>query len=487
MDTASLLDPDQWAELTFGQTPLRDRRRTRRAVQAAGAMVRDPAASLPQQQHTWKTVKAVYRLLSEPDVTFAALMQPHWQQTRAALESPAVVLLVQDTTELDFSAHPATTGLGQIGNGKGRGILLQTVLAVLPETRTVLGCLAQQSFLRVPAPPREQRYQRRHRAHRETDIWLRMVEQVGPLPAGTGCLVHVGDRGADMLPLFRQCLMTQTHFVIRAAQNRRVLVGAVGPMAPTTTGAEPALAKNPQHSQDTDATAIDHLLDYVRTWPSQAQRPFEVPASHGRRPRQAALHLSFGPVTLLPPWNDPRGSNTPLALWAIRVWETHPPAGEEPLEWILLTSLETQTCAHAWQRVDWYRCRWIVEDYHQCLKTGCRIEVRQLHTAARCIRLLGLLSPMAVRLVQLRDLAQRAPDLAATACVAPSAVALVAAWAAVPPQSLTVAAFWLAVARLGGYLARTRDGPPGWRSLWRGWLYVQTLLEGAHLATHLRL
>jgi Transposase DNA-binding len=313
MDTATLLDPDQWAEQTFGAVHLRDGRRAQRAVNAAGAMVRDPAASLPQQQHTWKAVKVLYRWLNEPDVTFAALLHPHWEQTCAALSGHAVALLVQDTTELDFSSHGAMTGLGQ------------TVLAVLPETRAVVGCLAQRPVVRVPAPPRERRYQRRHRAERETDIWLRMVEQVGP-PTSPGILVHVGDRGADMLPLFRQCRWTQTHFVVRAAQNRR--------------------GKAVDAEEPIEGEAV-HLLDQVRSWPSQTQRPFDVPASRGRRSRQALLQLSFGPVTLLPPWNDPPGSNDPLPVWAVRVWETHPPADEEAIEGSLLTSLETQTCVHA--------------------------------------------------------------------------------------------------------------------------------------------
>src|SRR5260221_6632783 len=221
MDTAVLLKPEQWAERTFGQVQVRDLRRTRRAVKAACEMVRDPAASLPKQHHTWKAVKALYRLLKAPDVTFEALMGPHWQQTRADLASKAIVLLVQDTTELDLSSHVAMTGLGPIGNGKGRGLLVQTVVAVLPETRAVLGCLAQHPVVRVPAPPQEPRYQRRHRDQRETDIWMQMVEQVGP-PASTGLLVHVVDRGADMLAFFRRCRLTQTPFVVRAAQNRLV-------------------------------------------------------------------------------------------------------------------------------------------------------------------------------------------------------------------------------------------------------------------------
>ncbi len=459
METTHLLDPDQWAEQTFGQARLGDRRRTRRAVQAACAMVRDPAASLPQQHQTWKDLKAVYRLLDEPDVTFEALMQPHWQQTRVCLHAEAVVLLVQDTTEIDLSTHATMSGLGQIGNAKGRGFLLQTVLAVSPEPQAVLGCLAQRPFLRVPAPKSEQRYQRRHREHRETDVWMQLVEQIG-LPACAGLLVHGGDRGADMLPCFRRCLATQTHFLVRAAQNRRIQAGE---------------------------QAIGHLLYQVRTWPSQGQRPFEVPASHGRQARQTTLQISFGPATLLPPWNDPRGSNTPLPVWVVRVWEPEPAASEEALEWILLTSLETATCEHAWQRVNGYRCRWIVEEYHQCLKTGCRLEERSLRTIERLIRLLGLLSPIAVRLLPLRDLARQAPESPAVQQVEPAAVTRIAASLSLPPEQVTVARFWQEVARLGGHLGRRRDGPPGWKTLWKGWLHVQIMLEGVHLAAHLRL
>jgi hypothetical protein len=182
--------------------------------------------------------------------------------------------------------------------------------------------MAQRPFIRTPAPPKAQRYQRRHRERRETDVWKELVEEVGT-PASTGLLVHVGDRGADMLPFFRGGLSTHPHFVVRAAQNRRVR---------------------------TAEDEIGHLLDQVRAWPSQDQHSFEVPARHGQPTRQTMLQLSFGPATVLPPWNDPRGSTDPLPVWMVRVWETEPPAGTEALEWILVTSLHTQTCEQAWQR-----------------------------------------------------------------------------------------------------------------------------------------
>ena len=128
-----------------------------------------------------------------------------------------------------------------------------------------------------------------------------------------------------------------------------------------------------------------------------------------------------------------------------------------------------------------------VKSTTQFLKTGCPIEARQVQTADRFMSLLGLVSPMAVRLVQLRYLARLVPETAALQHLEPAAVTLVAARAALSPEELTVARFWREVACLSGDLARTRDGPPGWKTLWKGWLYLQTLLEGVQLAAHLHL
>jgi hypothetical protein len=140
------------------------------------------------------------------------------------------------------------------------------------------------------------------------------------------------------------------------------------------------------------------------------------------------------------------------------------------------------TLAKAYERIEWYTCRWLVEDYHQCLKTGCAIEKRQLQEGERLLRLLGFLAPVAARLLQLREIARLTPKRLAIAEMPKELVKLVAVLADVPPDSLTVGDFWRHVARFGGYLGRRGDGPPGWKTLWRGWLYVQTLIEGVHLA-----
>src|SRR5439155_25841484 len=128
-------------------------------------------------------------------------------------------------------------------------------------------------------------------------------------------------------------------------------------------------------------------------FPSQASRVLELPARHGHQKRSAQLQLAFGQMTLLPPRHEPRAGKEPLTVWVIRVWEEEAPEGEEPLEWVLLTSVPTTTLEQAWERVDWYRHRWLVEDYHQCLKSGCRIEERQGPPVDGLMRRLGSVVP----------------------------------------------------------------------------------------------
>ncbi len=293
MNIQETLDPKGWAEHTFGRVQLHDMRRTRRAVQAASKLAENPWRSLPAQMQTWKESKALYRLLDEPDVSFEALIAPHVQQTREQATSSPVVLLVQDTTDIDLSHRRKISGVGQIGNERGRGFFVQTVLAAHPESREVLGCMAQEPFVRIPAPEGEQRHERLKREKRETDVWIRQVQHMGaPDPGSTW--VHVGDRGADMFPFFQACQASQTHFLVRAAQNRRIEEGE-------------------EH--------LKYALDGARARPCQESRPLEVPARHGHQARSTHVQLAFGHMTLLPPRHEPRASKEPLTVWVIRVWE----------------------------------------------------------------------------------------------------------------------------------------------------------------------
>jgi hypothetical protein len=475
MNPSTLLSAHEWAVETFGSVCVGDHRRTERVIEMGEAIAHDPAASLPAQMQSQAALHAAYRFLEMPDVSHEQLIRPHVQQTREAMCQQERVLLIQDTTEVDYQHHPTTTGLGPIGNGTHQGFLLQSVLALVAPSREVLGLAHQEPFLRKSAPKQETKRQREQR-ERESQVWERSVQAIGTPPAGVQWL-HVGDRGSDIFPLLALCQQLHCDFVVRAAQDRCVdlLVEQANTPPPPRS----------HHKRRPEEPGPLHLFEVVRGWSAQGEQDLNLEATKQSKARTAHVLLSYGGLRLLPPLSQQGSLLRPLVVWVVRVWEPAPAEGVEALEWVLLTSVSVQTVEQAWERVDWYRARWIVEDYHQGLKTGCRIEQRQLHSYEGLRRLLGLLAPTAVRLLHLRAVARQSPEQPASLVLPSDLVQVVASLAQVPAPQLSLQQCWHTIARYGGYLGRKGDGPPGWKTLWKGWLYIQALLEGVHLAARL--
>jgi hypothetical protein len=390
----------------------------------------------------------------------AALLAPHEQATLAAATQTPIVLLIEDTTELDFTAHPTMSGLGPVGDGHGRGLLLHETIAVVPGTRQILGLAHLQVVLRQASTT----------AHDATSpegrLWETSAAAVGSPPDGL-LWIHVSDRGSDDFAYLAACLDRGKHVLIRACQNRLLFWPADAPEA-----------------QQPEA---QHLLDYARSLPATPGSGYTVRlrATPEHPARTAHVVLAWAPVMLPPPRKSPGGlaDHAPLVLFVLRIWEPEPPAGVKALDWILLTSLPTATADDVQRAADWwYPCRWICEDFHMCLKTGLRIEQSQLDDGADVQRLLGFCAPVAVRLLQLRQAAQQDPDDPATVAADPLMVQVLARRQHLEAKTLTLATFWRHVAQLGGYLGRKSDGPPGWRTVWKGWRYLCDLTEGARLA-----
>jgi len=416
-----------WAEHQFGQVHCGDRRRTRRLVHMATAMVTQPNASLPRQMGSPAALKGAYRLMNTPSLTHACIQEPHWHHTRNQAHHHTVILMVQDTTEIDYTAHPCVSGLGPIGDGRGRGYLLQSLLAIDPTNHTVLGLANQIPVIRQGAPKGESCAQRRKR-ERESQMWLTGIKAVGT-PDTLSRWVHVGDRYADMWAFFTTCQSTHTDFLVRVAQDRRVA---------------------------SEEGVLSHVFAASRSLPCLGEHLREV---HTKTVRQARLQVSAGEVMVLAP-RQPSGQ-PPLSAWLVRVVEVgDPPHGEAPLEWLLLTTVPVVTSADAWERVDWYRCRWMIEEYHQCLKTGCGLENSQFATREALERFLGVIGIQSVALLQLRDLARQSPATLATSVFPSDTVRLVAHLAQLPARTLTAEQFWKQIARIGGFQGRKRDGQP---------------------------
>jgi len=440
------LDVAKWAEKQFGDCDLGDERRSRRAVRVAWQVAADPDASTPVQMEKWSDLKAAYRLFDCEEVTFDNLARPHWQQTCS--RSAGVWLVLGDTTEINFGRFCQAEGLGPVGKNDGRGFLLHSGLMVEPESDEVVGLAGQVIRHRQPKPPGEHAYQTLGR-DRESLVWGELIDEIGPPPEGAQ-FVHVYDRGADNFEVFCRLLLTRNDWVIRAARlNRKIAEGG----------------------------ALGELLDKL---PLAGSYDLSVRATHQTAARMARLEVRYSVVSLQAPhfrspWLRECGIET-IAMNVITVRELNPPSGVQPLSWVLFTSLPVEDFDDAWRVIGYYEKRWGVEDFHKALKTGCRLESRQLQTSARLEAMTALLSVVAVRLLQLRSIARRDPQRPTHEVVPASWVTTLDALRPGRPLG-TVRQFFRELAGLGGFLGRNHDGEPGWITLWRGFEKLQLALR----------
>ena len=440
-----------WVAEEFGAVEFGDRRLTARLQTLAAALGAQPMASLPEACGDASATTAAYRFFNNTAVTPDALLAGHVQATWRRVQAVPVVLAVQDTTLLDWSQHPATTGLGRLAQATQRGLLAHTTVAFTPEGLP-LGLLAQEVWARDDA-----RYGQladhhdRPVAEQESQQWLTSLAAVGT--AQRQCpgvrFVSVGDREADVYDLFLAPRPVGVDLLVRATQDRATRDGA------------------------------GHLWATVAAVPATATATVQVPARGGQPARTAVLTVRWCAVTLRPPRRRAPERLPTVTLWAVLAREEAPPADASAVSWLLLTTVPVTSAAAALARLAWYACRWGIEVWHKVRKSGCRIEAKQLQDAARLQRCLALYSVIAWRILWATLLARTAPDRPCTVLLCP------AEWQAlycrihrttVLPARLPTAGQvvrWLA--ELGGYLARTSDGPPGVTVLWRGFRHLTDL------------
>jgi hypothetical protein len=439
----------------MAHTQLGDQRRTARLVDTARRISSHPGGSLPQKLADPAAYRATLRLMNHPGVTHPAVLQPHLQATRdRARRATGTVLFLQDITELDYSNQQTLASMGQIGNGGGWGYECHNALAVEAASGELLGLACQQLHNRVRKPAGEGVAASRERLSRESLLWVKAAQQIGPAPAGCHW-VDVCDRGADTFEFLEYEVRHARHFVIRSTHSRALEVEVAG---------QP------------------HLLhDLLRALPAQVGWTAAVSANRGQPRRTARLQGAWAAVTLRAPHvRKGRHSRESLPVWALRVWEVAaPPEVTEPLEWLLLTDEPIADAGVARRRVGYYEQRPCVEDYHKAQKTGLGIEQLQLQSQAGLQPLIALLSVLAVALVNARAAARDAERAGRPAAdfIDPLSVSVVSVWRYGEERPLTVREYVLALGRLGGHLNRKCDGLPGWQTLWRGAMKLHAMIE----------
>ena len=460
-----ILDPQRsFGEVMFGRAQLGDRRRTQRLVALTDQLCKHPGGSLPEKFKSPKDLKALYRLCDRPEVTHEALLTSIRQAVLddVATRDEDTILILHDASELDYSTHKSLAGkIGQVGRGFKHGYICHNSLAVTAAGREVLGLVGQILHRRVRAPKNEALPERRARQSRESRLWLLGTQG---LPADKR-LVDVADQGADTFEFLEHEVRSGRRFVIRAHHARKANVG---------------------HAVAAKST-VQHC---ARSQPASGGRTLKVTAQprKGRRRARPArwshLLISATPLLVHPP-HAKHGDHgrAPLPMWVVRVWEPHPPKNADAIEWLLLTNEPVADLADAERVIGWYQTRWVIEELHKAMKTGCQVEQMQFTDPERLEPAIVLLTTVATTLLNLRA-ASQLPDAhtrAANTLIDSAYVEVLSAWRYGAVKSLTVHEFFFALARLGGHQNRRHDKRPGWLILWRGWTTLQAMLAGTEI------
>jgi Transposase Tn5 dimerisation domain len=327
---------------------------------------------------------------------------------------------------------------------------------VSAEDERVHGLAGQLIHHRQPVLKGETRIQRLQRSDRESQVWCMLVNQIGSPPQGTRW-VHVVDRGADDFEFFYHCQQTGNDWVARAKHLKRIIIKP-------------------------DDNELG-LTSYIRTLPEAGSFELDLRARPKQPARKAKLVVSYGALCVPTPrikspfLREVKPGAIPMGVVWVR--EVDAPPGVDPIEWVLYTSLPVESFENAMVIVGYYEKRWLIEEWHKVLKTGMRVEDRQLKTSERLEAMMGLTSVAAVRLFQLQGEARTAPERPAEQVIPPKyVIALRAVRKLGSAIRLTVGRFFRELAKLGGFLGRRRDGEPGWITIWRGWDKLQTMIRG---------
>jgi len=457
--------PGQWVgfgQKHFGGACLGDARRRKRLVKTAELLMQNPSGSLPQRLKDWADLNGLYRLANCPAASHAAVLEPHRQVTLERMrETAGPVLIVHDSTELDYTGHRTLRKLGPIGKGNRRGYICHNSLAITPQ-REVLGLVNQILHIRREVPEGETRQQKREHPDRESRLWLAGCEPTGVAPAGD-LWVDVADRGSDTFEFLSYEHQHGRHYTLRSARDRCLNGGEEEP-------GEASLRK---------------LHEYAASLARVGEREGQVHGNRGRskrKARRARVAVGAGPVRLRVPAAAGPGLEQEVSAWVIDVREIAPPADEEPVRWVLLTDLPTETFGEACERLDWYCCRIVIEEFHRGMKSGSGVEELQFEAEERLEPVIALLSVVTAMLLNLRQLAREETSgrQAARTVVPLLYVQVLSGWRyREVREELTVLEFCMALGKLGGHLNRKGDGLPGWRTLWRGWWELQAMVRGA--------
>jgi|LSQX01.3.fsa_nt_gb hypothetical protein len=453
---------DAWVIEETQNLDLNDKRLNERLRTVLRQLGKHPAASIPVACGGHAEMTAAYRMLDNDKVSFENVLEPHrCNSTRDRIAAQKIVLLVQDTTEIDLTRpENHVQGTGPLAKSSRQGLFLHLLHAFTPDG-TPLGTAHAKTWVREPGPPI---CANRSRAQsiaipiekKESFRWLetqRIANQQASICPDTH-LISITDSESDIYELLAEPV--QIDWIVRACHDRTLV--------PDDETASPRTIR---------AYLLTQPVLYNSTISIRGRKAKVACETRARRQprcsRQASVEVRSAPLSLRPPWRPDR-KLPEITINAVFVREVDPPANDEPVEWLLLTSLpiadEDQVCTV----VEYYKVRWMIEILFRVLKSGCKIEKRRFEHIDRVLPCLAIYLIVAWRTLYVCRLSRSCPDIDCEAVFEP------AEWKAVwkisrktdpPSQPPPLGEFTIMVAQLGGYIMR-KNSPPGPKTIWIG-------------------
>ena len=442
-------EPADWAEEEFGRAQFGDLRLLHR-LQTLGRQFCGKPASPITMACGLAGSKGAYRFFENGKTSMDKILDSHIQATIARVRQHPLVLVPQDTTSLNYTAHPATEGLGPIQNTAcdAIGLELHSSLAFTPDG-TPLGLLHAACWARDDEPRDKSTIKTVPIEEKESFKWLAAYRALAAVQkqCPRTRLISIADREGDVYELFA--------------------------LARDTVGGPGLIVRQERARRRSVADGADSqqlLWDAMAKLPIAAVVDVTIPRRNGRPPRTARTEIRAGKVTLKPPADKKHLGD--VEAWGVYVREKDPPPGVDRLEWMLITTEPTDTSDAAVDRTEQYGCRWGIELFHRTLKSGCRMEDRQLHNAKRLQTCLAIDMVVAWRVFHLARIGRETPDAPCTVFFQDdqwrALVCFTTRQAQPPPAPPTLREATRMVGALGGHLGRKHDGEPGTETMWRG-------------------
>lgn len=466
-----------WAAQEFKEINFNDKRLDSRMIKICETLSESPESPINQACEDWAETKAAYRFFANDNVDNDKILSAHRKKTIERSAEEDTVLVIQDTSYFIYTNHTKTNGLGELGYKQAkktdrfysRGLVMHASLAVT-ESGTPLGLIDQNIYARQLHPENQKNIREVLPVEeKESFRWIKSLRKAGNEKIGKQ-IITVCDRECDFYDFFKAANEEKAIVVIRASQDRTV---------------------NRESRWTKDSVK---LWDLLESSPSQGTVTVDVCSRDkkghckGREGRIAEISIKYSSFTMNPPANNPKHGKETLPdinMYAVYALEQHPPEGEKPIEWMLLTNLPVTTFDEAKEKIYWYSLRWRIEMFFKILKSGFNVEACRLGEADRLIRYLTVMSIIAWRFFMICMIARTDPQKNCSEFLS------VSEWTVLKtkysrslnsPTPPTIAEAVTCIAKLGGFLGRKNDGPPGTLTLWRGWKRLIDLAEGWELA-----